>query len=144
MRGGRSGRGWGGGRGVRRGGGGLGGGRGGGALAGGGGGGGGGGWGGRGGRGGEGVGGPFFWGGGEGVEAGEAVSATLPEDELMAWERRQQVQVALTELGGQCEKLLRALFFADGEPSYSEIAERLGMAVGSIGPVRGRCLKKLM
>ena len=33
-----------------------------------------------------------------------------------------------------------------GEPersSYAEVAERLGMPVGSIGPTRARCLKRL-
>ena len=31
----------------------------------------------------------------------------------------------------------------DPKPSYDEIAERLGIPVGSIGPTRARCLEKL-
>jgi RNA polymerase sigma factor (sigma-70 family) len=73
-----------------------------------------------------------------------SVPADLPQDELLAWERRQRVQEALSELGGQCEKLLRALFFTTQTPSYATIAQNLGIAVGSIGPIRGRCLKSLL
>jgi DNA-directed RNA polymerase specialized sigma24 family protein len=28
-------------------------------------------------------------------------------------------------------------------PTYAEVAEMLGMAIGWIGPTRGRCLKRL-
>ena len=38
---------------------------------------------------------------------------------------------------------LLALLVASPPLSYEEIGARLGMPVGSIGPTRGRCLKKL-
>jgi hypothetical protein len=36
-----------------------------------------------------------------------------------------------------------ALYFQPERPSYAEVARRLGRPVGSIGPSRARCLKKL-
>ena len=42
----------------------------------------------------------------------------------------------------RCQELLRIVAFAD-RPDYWLIAEQLGMARGSIGPTRGRCLAKL-
>jgi RNA polymerase sigma factor (sigma-70 family) len=65
------------------------------------------------------------------------------EEQAAVWERRQQVRQALRQLGGRCEQLLSALFLASGPPSYDAIAEQLGMKVGSIGPTRARCFKKL-
>jgi DNA-directed RNA polymerase specialized sigma24 family protein len=37
---------------------------------------------------------------------------------------------------------MRVIAFAD-RPDYAQIADSLGMPVGSIGPTRGRCLAKL-
>lgn len=58
-------------------------------------------------------------------------------------EDRQLVREGLARLGGKCRDLLTALFSSPAEPHYPEIAERLGIPVGSIGPNRGRCLEKL-
>ncbi|MEQ1822567.1 MAG: sigma-70 family RNA polymerase sigma factor [Fimbriimonadaceae bacterium] len=48
---------------------------------------------------------------------------------------------SLSELGGPCEPLLRMLYFEE-EP-YNVIAQKIGIAIGSIGPTRARCLEKL-
>ena len=58
-------------------------------------------------------------------------------------ERVQELQTALRRLGGGCEQLLEALFLTESEPSYQQIAARLGISVGSIGPTRRRCLARL-
>lgn len=61
-------------------------------------------------------------------------------------ERRELVMTldgALSELDERCRMLIMALYLETEEPSYEEVAERLGMAVGSIGPTRARCLQKL-
>ena len=50
---------------------------------------------------------------------------------------------ALERLGEPCRGLLRALWAEEPRPSYQEIAARLGSPVGSLGPTRCRCLKKL-
>jgi RNA polymerase sigma factor (sigma-70 family) len=50
---------------------------------------------------------------------------------------------ALGQLGPKCRNLLRALYFEGSNSEYQAVADRLGMAVGSIGPTRKRCLAKL-
>lgn len=68
---------------------------------------------------------------------------TPPEAELARLEREQMVRQALARLGGLCRQLLEAVFLRTAEPSYNEIADDLNMPIGSIGPTRARCLKKL-
>lgn len=46
------------------------------------------------------------------------------------------------ELGDRCRQLLRVLM-ASPPPSYVEVSVALGIAVGSIGPLRQRCLRRL-
>jgi RNA polymerase sigma factor (sigma-70 family) len=58
-------------------------------------------------------------------------------------ERDQIVREAMVELDKRCRDLLSALFLDDDGTSYNEIAHRLGMPVGSIGPTRARCFNKL-
>lgn len=71
----------------------------------------------------------------------------LPEeaapDDVERWERQQTVRELLDRLGDPCRALLTALFLDSSEPSYARIAERLGIPVGSIGPTRARCFRKL-
>ncbi len=68
----------------------------------------------------------------------------LPEHDLLRWEQQHRVHLGLERLGGSCEQLLRAIFLdRAGVSSYAEIARRLKMPVGSIGPTRARCLSKL-
>jgi RNA polymerase sigma factor (sigma-70 family) len=66
-------------------------------------------------------------------------------DQAETWERQHVVREALRQLGGRCEELLTALFLEQGggEANYQIIAERLGMPVGSIGPTRARCFRKM-
>ncbi|GIG39197.1 RNA polymerase sigma factor [Cellulomonas phragmiteti] len=45
-------------------------------------------------------------------------------------------------LSERCRRLLRVVAF-DDRPDYARISRDLGMAVGSIGPTRGRCLARL-
>ena len=69
--------------------------------------------------------------------------AAPDDDRIEAWERQHLLHEGLRILGGSCEKLLRVLFLEKEELSYEQIAERLGMRVGSIGPTRARCFRKL-
>ncbi|GIN02724.1 RNA polymerase sigma factor [Planomonospora venezuelensis] len=57
-------------------------------------------------------------------------------------ERIRQVWAAFQELGENCRRLLRVLM-ASPPPSYREVSAALGIAVGSIGPIRQRCLRRL-
>lgn len=74
---------------------------------------------------------------------GEIVEGPLPEEELVSLEREQTVRMAFAELGERCRRLLDALFFRGEGPRYAEVAEELGVPVGSIGPTRRRCLERL-
>jgi RNA polymerase sigma factor (sigma-70 family) len=58
-------------------------------------------------------------------------------------EQQMLIHRALSRLETTDQALLSALFLEVPTPSYVEIARRLGMAVGSIGPARARCLRKL-
>lgn len=49
---------------------------------------------------------------------------------------------AVHRLDERCQALLRVVAFSD-RPDYAGIAEDLGMPIGSIGPTRMRCLRKL-
>jgi len=53
------------------------------------------------------------------------------------------VRDALDRLADRCRDLLELLFFADPPLDYQTISERTGLAVGSIGPIRARCLERL-
>jgi len=67
----------------------------------------------------------------------------LDAEEVVAQaERAQEVWAAFEELSERCRRLLRVLI-ASPRPTYQEVATGLGIAVGSVGPMRGRCLKRL-
>ncbi|MGH2533071.1 MAG: RNA polymerase sigma factor [Thermomicrobiales bacterium] len=67
-----------------------------------------------------------------------------PPVELVArGERDQLVRDAMTDLDERCRDLLTALFLVDDGAAYVDVARRLGMATGSVGPTRARCFKKL-
>ena len=76
-------------------------------------------------------------------EIESASEAAPPEAEVTRLEREQQVRQALRRLDERCRDLLTALFLDPGEPSYGEIATRLQMPLGSVGPTRARCFRKL-
>lgn len=66
-----------------------------------------------------------------------------PEALTEQWELQHAVRDSLRELGGPCEALLEALFLRPAEQDYESIAAELDMKVGSIGPTRARCFRKL-
>ena len=77
-------------------------------------------------------------------EQSEAVSDRQPlPDQLAEWEQQHLLRLALRRLGGDCEQLLVALYCNNGATSYQDVAAKLDMPEGSIGPVRARCLRKL-
>jgi RNA polymerase sigma factor (sigma-70 family) len=58
-------------------------------------------------------------------------------------ERAALVRHAVERLDERCRAMLTMLFWEQPTPAYDEVAERLGMPLGSLGPTRGRCLEKL-
>jgi len=65
------------------------------------------------------------------------------EAELIVVERWHVMMQAMRMLDERCQHLLQALFLNPDPPSYQQLAQELGMAEGSIGPTRARCLEKL-
>ena len=64
-------------------------------------------------------------------------------EDVEHWELSEWLDHGLSGVGKPCRDLLSALYLAPEQPSYAEVAARLGMAVGSVGPTRIRCLKRL-
>jgi RNA polymerase sigma factor (sigma-70 family) len=69
-------------------------------------------------------------------------AAEPTEAGLLAAERHAALRQAFTSLSADGQRLL-ALLLEDPPLPYAEIAARLGIPVGSIGPTRRRCLHKL-
>jgi RNA polymerase sigma factor (sigma-70 family) len=53
------------------------------------------------------------------------------------------VYEAIRGLGEPCREMITSLFFDPAEPSYAEIALRMQLPIGSLGPMRSRCLERL-
>ena len=64
------------------------------------------------------------------------------EEQVISDDQRRELWVAIGQLPQRCQELLRIVAFVP-RPDYQAVAAELGMAVGSIGPTRGRCLAKL-
>ncbi|MGY2873969.1 RNA polymerase sigma factor (sigma-70 family) [Marmoricola sp. URHA0025 HA25] len=65
-----------------------------------------------------------------------------PERQVLLDDEAALVRECLDRLPERCQKLLR-IVAAGPRPNYTDVANTLGMPVGSIGPTRGRCLDKL-
>jgi RNA polymerase sigma factor (sigma-70 family) len=74
----------------------------------------------------------------------EAAAAGAPELDagMLADERAVDVRRALQSLPDRWQQLL-GMLMADPPAPYAEISQKLGLPIGSIGPIRGRCLQKL-
>lgn len=66
-----------------------------------------------------------------------------PEEEVLRRERWESLRRGMARLPERCQRLLWYLFYDPAAPSYAEVARRLGVPEGSIGPTRGRCLEQL-
>jgi RNA polymerase sigma factor (sigma-70 family) len=58
-------------------------------------------------------------------------------------QREQMVRDAVNALSPRCQEIVRLLFYENPPLPYKDLAERLGLATGSIGFIRGRCLGSL-
>lgn len=79
----------------------------------------------------------------DGAERPRVDAADLPPDALAQLEREQALRETLAELSPRCRQLIHMLFFETSARPYRDIAESLGIATGSIGFIRGRCLQRL-
>jgi RNA polymerase sigma factor (sigma-70 family) len=69
--------------------------------------------------------------------------AAQPDEALEKLQLANMVRNAVESMDDRCRELLTLLYRDDDSVPYDEIAERLGIPLGSIGPTRARCLAKL-
>jgi RNA polymerase sigma factor (sigma-70 family) len=80
----------------------------------------------------------------EDIEDAASVRGSQRADEIVRQaEREQLLRDAISSLQPRCQKLIFMLFFEEPVRSYEQIAQELGLAEGSIGFIRGRCLQRL-
>lgn len=81
----------------------------------------------------------------EGAEKppGNGGADPLPDHMLLQLEQEQMLRDAMSHMPERCERMIRMLFFETPSRPYDEIARELGLATGSIGFIRGRCLAQL-
>lgn len=73
-------------------------------------------------------------------EASEPARAELDLREI---EQEQMLREALVALPERCRELIRQLFYEEPSRPYREVAASLGLATGSIGLLRQKCLDRL-
>lgn len=71
------------------------------------------------------------------------IEPSVASDMTDALEREQMVREATALLSPRCQEMIRLLFYSEPPLPYKDVAQRLGLAVGSIGFIRGRCLQRL-
>lgn len=67
----------------------------------------------------------------------------LPDEILLQMEEQHALRTTVAALAEPCRTIVTLLFYRHDPPSYEQLAATLGTAVGSIGPMRARCLLKL-
>jgi RNA polymerase sigma factor (sigma-70 family) len=70
--------------------------------------------------------------------------ALLPEESFLRLEEQHAVRTAVAQLDDRCRRLLTMLFYTAQPPSYSDVAAALNISEGSIGPIRARCLQRVL
>lgn len=68
----------------------------------------------------------------------------VPHSEVLEQsERERVVREAIAQLPPRCREIVKMLFYQDPPVPYTTLAGHLGLATGSIGLTRSRCLKRL-
>jgi RNA polymerase sigma factor (sigma-70 family) len=73
----------------------------------------------------------------------EKSTPSRAQEILQEAEDEQRLRQAMAELPTRCRELVHMLFYDEPVRPYQEIAATLGIAVGSIGFIRQRCLERL-
>lgn len=76
-------------------------------------------------------------------EENTPAAANVDTENQEHWELTEWLDYGLMLIDERCRDLLSALYLDPEQPSYAEVAARMGMAIGSVGPTRIRCLKRL-
>src|SRR5712692_8569891 len=73
----------------------------------------------------------------------EPQTPAIAESLVLQTQEEQMLREAMTTLTPQCRRLVELLFFETPPRPYLEVAAELGLAVGSIGFTRQKCLERL-
>lgn len=81
----------------------------------------------------------------EALTSEQETLATRPAPDLiLQLEREQALRDAIARLSPRCQQLIKLLFYSQPQMPYRDVAKKLGVATGSIGFIRGRCLTRLL
>ena len=67
----------------------------------------------------------------------------IAESLMQQTQEEQMLREAMGNLTPQCRRLVELLFFETPPRAYSEVAAELGLALGSIGFTRQKCIERL-
>jgi RNA polymerase sigma factor (sigma-70 family) len=76
----------------------------------------------------------------------ESSAPQIPPEALQIVAEAEEEQVlreAITAISARCQQLVKMLFFEHPPRAYRDVAQALGIATGSIGFIRQRCLEQL-
>ena len=73
----------------------------------------------------------------------EAETPAVAEALVQQTQEEQMLREAMAVLAPKCRRLIELLFFETPSRPYSEVASELGLAVGSIGFTRQKCIDRL-
>lgn len=81
----------------------------------------------------------------EGIHTGNAPApeADMPDALIREVQQSQALRDAVAALSDRCQRMVQMLFFETPARPYKDVAAALGVATGSIGFLRSRCLDRL-
>jgi RNA polymerase sigma factor (sigma-70 family) len=83
------------------------------------------------------------------IESVSEAEADVPDQRALIAEKRELLEQeemlrhATAQLPPRCQEIIQLLFYSDPPLAYADLARHLGLAEGSIGFIRGRCLERL-
>ncbi len=77
------------------------------------------------------------------AEQAQAPEADMPDALIREVQQSQAMRDAVSGLSDRCRLMVQMLFFETPARPYKDVAAQLGVATGSIGFLRGRCLDRL-
>ena len=79
----------------------------------------------------------------ERVRAIQNETPPIAETLVQQSQEEQMLRDAIHALSPQCRNLVHLLFFETPPRAYTEVAKELGLAIGSIGFTRQKCIERL-
>jgi len=73
----------------------------------------------------------------------EPETPAIAESVMQQTQEEQMLREAMNALSPQCRRLVELLFFETPARPYAEVSKELGLAVGSIGFTRQKCIDRL-